>query len=331
MKESKIRLSLNRAAWIAGAVLVSALTLAGAPAAAQIDSGYFPVTGKWTRGAADSIAWVDLATWKLVTRFEEPTSVASSNPEPNPWIPVAGNWDGSGVDTVQMFNVKDWRLIPLEKGPVTEVADPSPNPWIPVAGNWDARGVDTVLVFDLRDGSTHRLEEGPLKVDRYIPTANPLRPLAGDWDGKGRDTIATYQDDEKAADTAGLWTVVAGDWQGRGIDTVAFVHRPTGTLVVPEETTATAAPSRSRTAARDAGGPASSLDKSLPLKSGCYQKSTNYSSVTKVFHYGVGGCMVLVLESWFQWTCCPIDVNGTTYSCSHVLKVKTHTYGYSNC
>jgi hypothetical protein len=216
-----------------------------------------------------------------------------------------------------MFNVQTWQLIPLAKGPVADrVADPDPSPWRPVAGDWDGRGVSTVAVSDLRDGSIHRLEEGPIKVDRYVPAANPWRPLAGDWDGKGRDTVATYRDDEKAPDTAGLWTAVAGDWQGRGIDTVAFVDRVTGTLAVPEAATATAAPF---------------LGKSLQLADGCYQKGTNDSSVTKVFHYSGGGCMVLVLESWLEWTCCPIDVSGAAYSCSKVLKVKTQTYGYSNC
>lgn len=332
MKKSKIRPTFSRAVWLTGAVLGALLILAGAPAAAQIDPGYYPVAGKWTRGAADSIAWVDLATWKLVTKTVEMPSTTAADPQPQPWIPVAGDWDGSGVDTVLMFNVQDWRLIPLEKGPVTEVADPDPNPWVPVAGNWDGRGVDTVLVFDLRDGSTHRLEEGPIKVDRYDPDPNPWRPLAGNWGGKGLDTIATYRDDEKAPDTAGLWTAVAGDWQGRGTDTVAFLHRPTGTLVLPEEATATAAPPRSRTASRGAaGGPASSLDKALQLPGGCYQKITDYASVAKVLKYGVGGCMVLVIESWYEWTCCPIDVNGTTYSCGKAFKSKVHSYGYSNC
>src|SRR4051812_26948029 len=333
MRKHEIRRPFLRAAWLTAAALVFILILTAVPASAQSDPGFALVTGKWTRGAADSVAWVDLATWKLVTRMDGQPSTTAADPDPSPWIPVAGDWNGSGVDTVQMFNVQDWRLVPLEKGPVVGTAsDPDPSPWRPVAGNWEGRGVDTVLVFDLRDGSTHRLEEGPIKVDRYDPDPNPWRPLAGDWDGKGRDTIATYRDDEKAPDTAGLWATVAGDWQGRGIDSVAFVHRPTGTLVVPEETAATAALPGSRTAAHGAaGGPASSLDKSLPLKSGCYQTSTNYSSVTKVFHYGAGGCTVIVLESWFQWTCCPNDSNGGTYSCSHVLKVKSHTSGYSNC
>ena len=44
--------------------------LAAAPAQAQIDPGMIPVAGTWNRGDADTVAWVDLATWKLVTHFE---------------------------------------------------------------------------------------------------------------------------------------------------------------------------------------------------------------------------------------------------------------------
>jgi len=289
--------------WLIGAVLIS-LTLTAAPAAAAIDSGFLPVVGKWTRGGADAVAWVDLATWKLVTRFAEQPSLTSTDPEPSPWIPVAGDWNGAGVDTVQMFNVYDWRLTPLEKGPITTVAaDPEPSPWRPVAGNWEGRGA-TVAVFDLRDSSIHRLEEGPITVHGYVPASNPWRPLAGDWDGKGRDTIATYRDEEKAPDTAGLWTAVAGDWQGRGTDTVAFLHRPTGTLVLPGEAAA---------------------GKVLQLPDGCYQKITDYTSVTKVLSYGSEGGRALVIESWDEWTCCPIDANGATYSCGKVFKAKIHS------
>jgi hypothetical protein len=189
--------------------------------------------------------------------------------------------------------------------------------------------VDTVLVFDLRDGSTHRLEEGPIKVDRYDPDPNPWRPLAGNWDGKGIDTIATYRDDAKSPDTKGLWATVAGDWQGRGIDSVAFIYRPTGALVLPGRTAAASLPGSTTAGHGTEEGPASPLDKSLPLKSGCYQTSTNYSSVTKVLHSAGGGCTGLVLESWFLWTCCPNDSGA--YSCTHVLKVRTSSYGYSNC
>src|SRR5882757_3569904 len=153
-KRNNIHRIPYRAAWLIGAVLIS-LNLAAAPAAAQVDPGYFPVLGKWTHGGADSVAWVDLATWKMVTRFSEQPSVTSTDPEPSPWIPVAGDWNGVGIDTVQMFNVYDWRLIPLEKGPATTVAaDPEPSPWRPVAGNWEGRGA-TVAVFDLRDSSIH--------------------------------------------------------------------------------------------------------------------------------------------------------------------------------
>ncbi|HEX4499435.1 MAG TPA: hypothetical protein VIE43_27425 [Thermoanaerobaculia bacterium] len=314
-KRNNIHRIPYQAGWLIGAVLIS-LTLTAAPAAAQNDPGYLPVTGKWTRGAADAVAWVDLATWKLVTRFAEQPSIASSDPQPNPWLPVTGDWNGAGIDTVQMFNVYDWRLIPLEKGPATTVAaDPDPSPWRPVAGNWDGRGVATVSVFDLRDGSIHRLAEGPIEVHGYVPAANPWQPLVGDWDGKGRDTIATYRDEEKAPDTASPWTVVAGDWQGRGIDTVAFLHRPTGTLVLPEKSTASKA-------VRD---PASSSDKVLQLPDGCYQKNTDYASVTKVLSYGGGSGMSFVIESSDEWTCCPIDANEATYSCGEVFKTKTHS------
>jgi hypothetical protein len=313
-KRNNIHRIPYRAAWLIGAVLIS-LTLTAAPAAAKIDSGFLPVVGKWTRGGADSVAWVDLATWKLVTRFAEQPSVTSKDPDPNPWIPIAGDWNGAGIDTVQMFNVYDWRLIPLEKGLTTTVAaDPDPSPWRPVAGNWEGRGVATVAVFDLRDSSIHRLEEGPIEVRGYVPASNPWRPLAGDWDGKGRDTIATYRDEEKAPDTAGLWTAVAGDWQGRGTDTVAFLHRPTGTLVLPEKATAAAA----------VRGPASS-DKVLQLPDGCYQKITDYASVTKILSYGGESGKAFVIESWDEWTCCPIDADGATYSCGKVFRAKIHS------
>lgn len=313
-KRNNIHRISNRAAWLIGAVLIS-LTLTAAPVAAQNDPGYLPVTGKWARGAADSVAWVDLATWKLVTRFAEQPSLTSTDPDPNPWIPVADDWNGAGIDTVQMFNVYDWRLIPIEKGPVTTVgADPDPSPWRPVAGNWDGRAVATVSVFDLRDGSIHRLEEGPIEVRGYVPASNPWRPLAGDWDGKGRDTIATYRDEEKAPDTAGLWIAVAGDWQGRGTDTVAFLHRPTGTLVLPEAA-----------ASKAVGGQASSSDKVVQLSDGCYQKNTDYASVTKVVSYAGGGGRTFVIESWDEWTCCPIDANGATYSCGKVFQAKIHS------
>jgi hypothetical protein len=310
-KRNNIHRIPYRAAWLIGAVLIS-LNLTAAPAAAQVDPGYLPVIGKWAHGGADSLAWVDLATWKLVTRFSEQPSVTSTDPEPSPWRPVAGDWNGTGIDTVQMFNVHDWRLIPIERGPATtEAADPEPSPWRPIAGNWEGRGVATVEVFDLRDSSIHRLEEGPSVVHGYVPASNPWRPLAGNWDGRGRDTIATYRDEERAPDTAGLWTPVAGDWQGRGTDTVAFLHRPTGTLVLPGEA-----------AAKGAVRAAAAADKVLQLPDGCYQKITDYASVTKVLSYGGDGGRAFVIDSWDEWTCCPTGANGATYSCGKVFKAK---------
>jgi hypothetical protein len=329
MRKHEIRLPFHRVAWLTAAALVFVLILTASPAAAQLDPGEVPVAGKWSRGAADSVAWVDLATWKLVTRMEQPF-VQLSDPEPEPWIPVAGDWDGDGVDTVLMFNVQTWELAPLEKGPFETVAvEPKPLPGVPVAGDWEGRGIDTVLVFDLRDGSLRRPEDRPIKIDPYDPDPNPWRPVVGDWDGRGRDTVATYRDDERAPDLKGAWTTVAGDWQGRGFDSVAFVHGPTGTLVQQEMDLGALATKSSRTAGR-----ASFLDnlqKSGSGSGGCYQKATGYSSVTKVFHYGVGGCMIIVLENWTQLNCCPIDLDGTHYSCSHILKFKTHTYAYTNC
>jgi hypothetical protein len=274
------------------------------------------------------VAWVDLATWKLVTSIEGRVSV---DPQPNPWRPVVGDWDGDGVDTVDMFNIHDWSLVPLDRGPVIgEAADPQPQPWLPVAGDWDGDGLDTVLVFDQRDGSIHRLEEGPLRVERYDPSPNPWRPLAGDWDGSRRETITSYQDGGTAPDTLGLWATVAGDWTGGGIDSVGFVHLPTGTLVPSEETAAaaifnTAATGRKRS-------PAPFLGKNGQPGNSCYTSIKDYSSVTKVFKYAGGGCMVLVIEAWNEWHCCPITSGQPAYyACSKTFKSKVHSYGYSNC
>jgi hypothetical protein len=323
----EIRRSFRRAAWLSAAALVFVLILSAAPASAQLDPGEVPVTGKWSRGAADTLAWVDLANWKLVTRVDGPP-ITVTDPQPQPWIPVVGDWDGDGVDSVLMFNATTWEVVPLEKGPIA-ASNPEPNPWVPVAGDWEGRGIDTVLVFDLRDGSLHRLEEGPIKIDRYDPDPNPWRPVAGDFEGKGIDTVVTYRDDERAPDLEKAWTPVAGDWEGRGIDTIAFVNGPTGTLVQQEMDLGTLAGKSSRTAGRASF--LGNLQKSGGGSGGCYQKVTNYHSSTKVFHYGGGGCMVIVFEMWDQLNCCPISVDGLQYSCSHTLKVKTHTYGYTNC
>jgi hypothetical protein len=325
----EIRRSFRQVAWLTAAALVFVLILTAAPASAQSEPGFVPVAGKWSRGAADTLAWVDLATWKLVTRMEQP-SVRMSDPQPNPWVPVAGDWDGDGVDTVLMFNVQTWQLAPVETGPFAAVAgEPEPIPWVPVAGDWEGRGIDTVLVFDLRDGSLHRPEEGPIKVDHYDPDPNPWRPVAGDFEGRGIDTVVTYRDDERAPDLEKAWTPIAGDWEGRGIDTIAFVNGPTGTLVQQEMDFSALAAKSSRTAGR--ASLLGNLQKGGGGSGGCYQKVTNYHSSTKVFHYGGGGCMIVVLSMWTQWNCCPISVDGLQYVCSSTLKVKTETHAYTNC
>jgi hypothetical protein len=329
MRKHEIFLPFHRVAWLTAAALVFVLILTASPAAAQLDPGEVPVAGKWSRGAVDTLAWVDLATWKLVTRMEQPF-IQLSDPQPQPWVPVAGDWDGDGVDTVLMFNVQTWQLAPLEKGPFAAVAgDPQPNPWVPVAGDWEGRGIDSVLVFDLRDGSLHRLEEGPIKIDPYDPDPNPWRPVVGDFDGRGIDTVVTYRDDERAPDKEKAWTPIAGDWEGRGIDTIAFLNGPTGTLVLPEMDFGALASKSSKAAGRASF--LGNVQKSGGGGGGGYQKITGYSSVTKVFHYGGGGCMIVVMSMWTQWNCCPITVDGLQYSCSHTLKVKTETHAYSNC
>jgi hypothetical protein len=314
---------------LAAAVLVSLPILAGVPAAAQqAGPGFSLVAGHWSRGAADSIAWVDLATWRLVTSTE---GHLAEDPQPQPWLPVTGDWDGDGIDTVQMFNVHDWRLVPLDRGPVTgETAEPQPVPWLPVAGDWDGDGIDTVLVFDQRDGSTHRLEEGPPRIGVFDPQPSSWRPLAGDWEGIGRETIASYQDDARSPDSQGLWGTVAGKWNGGRIDTVAFVHLPTGTLVSAEEAIAAAA--FNPAAVDRKRSPAPLPGKNNQPGSGCYTAIKNYSSVVKVFKYGGGGCMVLVLEAWNEWHCCAISSGQPAYfACTQTFKFKTTSHGYSNC
>lgn len=328
MRTHEIQRPFLRAAWLSAAALVFVLILTAAPASAQSEPGFAPVAGKWSRGAADTVAWVDLANWKLVTQVDGQPSSRMSEPEPVPWIPVAGDWDGDGVDSVLMFNVQTWQIAPLERGPIA-ASNPEPNPWVPVAGDWEGRGIDTVLVFDLRDGSLHRLEEGPGRIDRYDPDPNPWRPVVGNFEGRGIDTVVTYRDDERAPDLEKAWTPIAGDWEGRGIDTIAFLHGPTGTLVQQEMDFGALAAKSSRTA-----GPASSfgnLQKGGGGSGGCYQKATNYKSVTKVFHYGGGGCMIIVLTMWTQWNCCPITVDGSVYMCVSTIKAKTETHAYSNC
>lgn len=306
--------------------LVSALSLglASTPAQAQIDNGTMPVVGTWTRGAHDTVAWVDLTHWKLVTSVTGAPFTVRFDPVPDPWFPVAGDWDGDGVDTVHMFHRSTWRVVPLENGPVEVTADPSPTPWVPVAGDWDGDGVDTIAVYDRRDDALHRLEEGPSRTDGYEPDPQPWLPVAGDWDGDRIDTLATVRQDRSAVPSS-EWAMLSGDWDGDGIDTDAAFHLPTGELVLPE---------------KEALAPRSTQDSGLAAifapnlgggPGGCYNTESNRSQWVKVLKYGVGGCLVIVNTTWIEWTCCPASENGWDFACGSKLKMSVQTYGYSSC
>src|SRR5690349_8800649 len=90
---------------------VAALSLAlvfavGAPAAAATvdDTPFCLSVGKWgpwgPNGPGpnpyDSIAFVDLDSWKLVTEVRGIQPVSVFGLEAQPWIPVAGDFDGDG-------------------------------------------------------------------------------------------------------------------------------------------------------------------------------------------------------------------------------------------
>jgi hypothetical protein len=294
------------------------LVLAAAPAAAQLDPGtrgWALVTGHWSKGAPDTAAWVDLATWMLVTKVDGPPPVA--DPDPSPWMPVAGDWDGSGVQTVKMFDSHTWKLVDLAEGPVVG-SDPDPSPWVPVAGAWDGGGIATVRVFDLRDQSVHKLEEGPIKFDRYDPEPDPWRPLAGDWDGRGIDTISTYQVDAKTASPD--WVQVAGDWDGDGIDTLGSVYVPTGQLLTgtPEalkiaRSTVVTGSEPFFAPAMAGGGP------------GCFTNTRDLTSSVHTYQAGGGICVWLIVYNWVDWTCCPLTPQGGFYACGGTPRFKIVT------
>jgi hypothetical protein len=308
-------------AFLIGSLIALTSLLALAPAqAATADRGFVPVTGTWTRGGSDTVAWIDLATWKLVTSVDGGQIVA--DPQPQPWIPVAGDWDGDGVDTVQMFNVHTWQLLPAERGAVGDPFGPEPLPWFPVAGDWEGRGIDSVLVFDVRDGSLHKLSEGPIAVERYDPQPQPWLPVAGDWDGDRIDTIATYQLQATTPASAPVWGTVFGDWDRDGVDTAAALHMPTGTVVQPEpETLSTIS----------TGKVASKFGKAFQMPNGCYWTIKNYTVTVIKFKYGVGGCMFVVMKQWEKWTCCPFSLDGSQVSCTMKLEGSGSTPSYSNC
>jgi hypothetical protein len=198
---------------------------------------------------------------------------------------------------------------------------------MPVAGDWDGDGRDTVLVFDQRDSSLHRLEEGPIKIERYDPEPIPWIPVAGDWDGDRIDTLATFRRQETRESTKTAWTFLSGDWDGDGIDTSAALYLPSGELVFPEKEEAALSSSAAASGSigslfaegGGSGGPA------------CYSWITDWSQSIHVYHYGGGGCMVLVFTNWTEWSCCKISQNGGDYGCGSQLKMKVKSYGYSNC
>jgi hypothetical protein len=289
--QTATRRRLRSGAFLTGSLiaLASFASFAATPARAQVDPGFLPVTGTWTRGDVDTVAWIDLASWKLVTSTEGGNP--SAEPQPVPWLPVAGDWDGDGVDSVQMFNIHDWRVVPAERGPVGESEGPEPQPWIPVAGDWDGDGIDTVLVFDQRDETLHRLEEGPIPVERYDPQPQPWWPEAGDWSGVGFDTVATYRNEATTPASAPIWRTVFGDWDGDGIDSAAALHMPTGELVQ----------SGSGVEASVAASHVSATFAEA-LQFGCWVTIKN--KVTATFTVPFPSKCTYETSSWEKWTCC---------------------------
>jgi hypothetical protein len=299
-----------------GAFLIgSFLTLASsftlmAPLAQAQDRGFLPVTGTWTRGGNDTVAWLDLATWKIVSATEGGNPVA--DPQPQPWIPVVGDFDGDGVDSIQMFNPRDWRLLPAERGPVEgSVGDPIP--WLPVAGDWDGDRIDTVKVFNACDSSLHNLGDGP-SIAGYCDPDDWWFAVAVDWEGRGIDTLAAYQEQATGHKSAAVWSTVFGDWDGDGIDTQAELHMPDGQLVQGVEERVVAQSLASQTSsvhsvfdAAGLGGP------------NCWTTIKN-KKTTWVKKYLPNGLPIYVCYStWEEWTCCFSSSSSGTI-CSMKLK-----------
>lgn len=312
-----------KSAFVIGSVLASALTFgfAAAPAQAQIDIGDMPVpvVGTWSRGANDTVAWVDVNNWKLIT---EVSGRLTSDPQPQPWVPVAGDWDGDGVDTVKMFHRLSWRLESLERGKIEVIKDPHPCPWDPMVGDWDGDGLDTVAVYDRRDGSLHRIEEGPGRIEGYVPDLNAAYPLAGDWDGDRVDTIATVRN--ASPETESAWAILSGDWDGDGIDTNASLHLGTGELVHPEiELEARKSMTGGASSAAGRTGDLSGIfDQDItPVGGLCFKFKSKVQQ--KVISFS---CMTIVITNWTETTCCPTSSTGS-YACSSQLKGSTKTYG----
>jgi hypothetical protein len=319
-ESSGVRRLAKLGAWSLGAAVV--LTLGVAPALAQTsEAGWMILTGKWSKGAVDTPAWFDLASWRLVTKFSGPSPQAILDPEPSPWYPVAGDFNGDGIDEVMMFNRDTWDVLPAAKGPVTVTVDPQPQPWVPVAGNWDGRGIATLRVFDLRDGSLHDLSER-IGIVKYDPEPSPWRPQVGNFEGRGVDTVATWRLDANDA-AAAEWVQVVGDWDGRGIDTLGAVSAVTGELVVVNNLAikaATAAPLNGSSRSLSQPDPLS-LD--LVVNGSCYTTTKNYGETTHVVNNG-GVCTSIVLSTWEDWSCCALTSSTSgPYSCSKNPRIKS--------
>lgn len=148
------RRRLRPGAFLTGSLiaLVSLTGLAATPARAQevapgAGPGFLPVVGTWIRGGVDSVAWVDLDTWYLVTSTEGGNPFA--DPQPQAWRPVAGDWDGDGVDTLSTFQH-------VESTPV-----PAPV-WVSVAGDWDGDGIDSMAGLHMPTGHLALADEESL-------------------------------------------------------------------------------------------------------------------------------------------------------------------------
>lgn len=294
-----------------GSLLTLAVSFAllAPPAEAQ-DRGFVPVTGTWTRGGNDTVAWLDLATWKLVSATEGGNPVAG--PEPQPWIPVVGDFDGDGVDSIQMFNPRDWRLLPAERGPVEgSVGDPIP--WLPVAGDWDGDRIDTVKVFNACDSSLHDLGDGP-SIAGYCDPDDWWFSVAGDWEGRGIDTLATYREQATEHPSAAVWSTVFGDWDGDGIDTEAELHMPGGQLVQGIEERGLTSPF---------AVPASSVDSRFDAAGlggpNCWTTIKNKKTTWVKKYLSKDLYIYVCYSTWEEWTCCfNSSINGTV--CSMKLK-----------
>lgn len=305
---SRARRLARLGAWSLAAII--ALSLGVAPALAQTsEGGWMILTGKWSKGAVDTPAWFDLASWRLVTKFDGPVPRAIEDPDPSPWYPVAGDFNGDGIDEVMMFNRITWEVVPALKGPVTVTSEPEPVPWVPVAGDWDGRGIATVRVFDKRDRSLHNVSER-LGVVPDDPDPNPWRPQVGNFDGRGIDTVATWRLDPKDAAPA-EWVRVVGDWDGDGIDTFGVVSASTGELVVTD-----------KLALKAASRP-SPISLDFVSNGLCYTTTKNFGQSVHVINLG-GACMYIVISTWEEWSCCSLTPSSAgPYSCGKKLRIKS--------